>query len=164
MSYQPTTLAWLPLTIVSALSNVQDGISRSYDWVALGIVPTYIVRQFVLTVLMAVAYVAGLPMSAVTAMVVCALSYWLPTMVQLWIMNSRFGRCIAAGPKVETYFLGQPAVGRHHLPHRLGRRGDGEDTFDAVCHGIPPSATIRLRFCYLAVQLSSCTIQEEPCP
>ena len=36
-----------------ALANVQDGISRSYDWVGLGIVPTYIVRQLLLTVLMA---------------------------------------------------------------------------------------------------------------
>ena len=52
-----------------ALANVQDGISRSYDWVGLGIVPTYIVRQLLLTVLMAAAYFAGLPLDAVTAMI-----------------------------------------------------------------------------------------------
>ncbi len=39
-----------------ALSNVQDGISRSHDWVALGIVPTYIVRQMLLTILMGGAF------------------------------------------------------------------------------------------------------------
>src|SRR3954464_7146601 len=44
-----------------ALSNVQDGISRSYDWVGLGIMPTYIFRQILLTVLMGGAYVAGFP-------------------------------------------------------------------------------------------------------
>ena len=52
-----------------ALANVQDGIARSYDWVGLGIVPTYIVRQLLLTVLMAGAYFGGLPVDAVTAMV-----------------------------------------------------------------------------------------------
>ncbi|MEA2946346.1 MAG: hypothetical protein QOI40_1676, partial [Alphaproteobacteria bacterium] len=45
-----------------ALSNTQDGISRSYDWVALGLVPTYIIRQLGLTALMAVAYAAGWPL------------------------------------------------------------------------------------------------------
>src|ERR1700704_6505811 len=34
-----------------ALSNAQDGISRSYDWVGLALMPTYIVRQLALTVL-----------------------------------------------------------------------------------------------------------------
>ena len=48
-----------------ALANVQDGISRSYDWVALGIVPTYIVRQLLLTVLMGAAWLGGLPLDAV---------------------------------------------------------------------------------------------------
>ena len=48
-----------------ALANVQDGIARSYDWVGLGIVPTYIVRQLLLTVLMAAAYFGGLPVDAV---------------------------------------------------------------------------------------------------
>ena len=42
-----------------ALANVQDGIARSYDWVGLGIVPTYIVRQLLLTVLMAAPISAG---------------------------------------------------------------------------------------------------------
>jgi O-antigen/teichoic acid export membrane protein len=45
----PLYLACLALPAY-ALSNVQDGIARSHDWVALGIVPTYIVRQLLLTV------------------------------------------------------------------------------------------------------------------
>ena len=32
-----------------ALSNAQDGISRSYDWVGLALIPTYIIRQVALT-------------------------------------------------------------------------------------------------------------------
>jgi len=53
-----------------ALANVQEGISRSYDWVGLAMMPAYIARQLLLTVLMAAAYFAHLPMNAVTAMTV----------------------------------------------------------------------------------------------
>ncbi len=66
-----------------AVAHIQDGISRSYDWMGLAMVPTYIARQLMLTALMACAYFAQLPMTAVTAMVVAAASFWLPTLVQL---------------------------------------------------------------------------------
>jgi len=82
-----------------ALSNVQDGISRSYDWVALGIVPTYIVRQLLLTGFMAAAYFAGLPLDAVTAMVLACLALWLPPLGQLVILKRRLADRIAAGPR-----------------------------------------------------------------
>ena len=86
-----------------ALASVQDGIARSYDWIGLAMVPTYIVRQLVLTVLMAAAYFAHLPMTAVTAMIAAGLSYWLPTLAQLWLMNGRLARCIAPGPKAHAF-------------------------------------------------------------
>ncbi len=82
-----------------ALSNVQEGISRSYDWVGLAMMPGYVVRQLVLTVLMAIAYFAKLPMTAVTAMVIAAISIWGPTLIQLAIVNRRLGQCIEKGPK-----------------------------------------------------------------
>ena len=48
---------------------------------------------------MALAYVADLPMTAVTAMVLAAVSIWRPTLVQLVIVNRRLGRRIEPGPK-----------------------------------------------------------------
>jgi len=39
-----------------ALNNVQEGIARSYDWVGVAMMPAYVVRQLLLTVLMAAAY------------------------------------------------------------------------------------------------------------
>ena len=72
-----------------ALSNVQDGISRSHDWVALGIMPTYIIRQLGLTALMAAAYAGGWPLDAVTAMIIGAIAMWLPTIGQLIVLNRR---------------------------------------------------------------------------
>ena len=45
--------------------------------------PAYVVRQLLLTVLMAAAYFAHLPMDAVTAMIAAGLSIWLPMLGQL---------------------------------------------------------------------------------
>jgi O-antigen/teichoic acid export membrane protein len=86
-----------------ALANVQDGISRAYDWVALGIVPTYIVRQLLLTVAMASAWFAGMPLDAVTAMILAVLCIWLPAIGQMFVLNSRLRERIPAGPKQHEF-------------------------------------------------------------
>ena len=88
-----------------ALANVQDGISRSYDWVALGIVPTYIVRQLLLTILMGAAWVGGLPLDAVTAMVLSAAAIWLPALGQMLVLNRRLRTKIEPGPKAHNVRL-----------------------------------------------------------
>jgi O-antigen/teichoic acid export membrane protein len=87
-----------------AVAHIQDGVARSYDWMGLAMVPTYIARQLLLTVLMGIAYVAQLPMTAVTAMVVAAISFWLPALVQLLLVDRRLARRIEPGPK--TYEVG----------------------------------------------------------
>jgi len=86
-----------------AVANIQDGISRSYDWVGLAMMPSYIFRQLLLTVLMAAAYFANLPTDAVTAMVVVALSSWLPTLGQLVLVNRRLAKRIEPGPKAYDF-------------------------------------------------------------
>jgi O-antigen/teichoic acid export membrane protein len=82
-----------------AIAHIQDGIARSYDWMGLAMVPTYIARQILLTLLMAIAYVAHLPMTAETAMVVAGVSFWLPTLVQLWMVDRRLAARIEPGPR-----------------------------------------------------------------
>jgi len=88
-----------------ALSNIQDGISRSYDWAVLGIVPTYIVRQLVLTALMAIAHFAGHPLDAVTAMVLACIALWLPPLGQLFVLKRRLRDRIEAGPRAYDFKL-----------------------------------------------------------
>ena len=87
-----------------AIAHIQDGISRSYDWMGLAMMPTYIVRQLLLTILMAAAYFAHVPMTAVTAMAIAALSYWGPTLCQLVIVQHRLKPLVPPGPK--TYEFG----------------------------------------------------------
>jgi O-antigen/teichoic acid export membrane protein len=86
-----------------ALADVQEGISRSYDWVGLSMVPVYIVRQALLTVLMAVAYFANLPMNAVTAMIIVAVSIWVPAISQSLMVNRRLRGRIAPGERTYQF-------------------------------------------------------------
>jgi O-antigen/teichoic acid export membrane protein len=88
-----------------ALANVQDGIARSYDWVGLGIVPTYIVRQLLLTILMAGVYFGGLPVDAVSAMVLSVAAIWLPALLQMFVLNRRLSTRIEPGPKAHNVKL-----------------------------------------------------------
>ena len=88
-----------------ALANVQDGIARSYDWVGLGIVPTYIVRQLLLTILMAGVYFGGLPVDAVSAMILSVAAIWVPALLQTFVLNRRLSKCVEPGPKAHNVKL-----------------------------------------------------------
>jgi O-antigen/teichoic acid export membrane protein len=97
----PLLLACISLPAYG-LANTQDGIARSHDWVGLSLMPTYVVRQLLLTALMAAAYFAGLPMNAVTAMIMAGISIWLPTIGQLLVLNRRLAVLIAPGPRAHA--------------------------------------------------------------
>src|SRR5690606_36473622 len=56
------------------LSNMLDGIARSYNWVNLALVPPYFMRPLVLLALMAGAHLAGLPVNAATAMMAAVIA------------------------------------------------------------------------------------------
>jgi O-antigen/teichoic acid export membrane protein len=86
-----------------ALANVQEGIARSYDWVGLAMMPGYVIRQLLLTILMAAAYLAQLPMNAMTAVIVAGVSIWLPTLGQLLVVNRRLSGRIERGPKAYDF-------------------------------------------------------------
>jgi len=62
-------------------------------------VPTYLARQFLLTVLLGAAYLAGLPLDAVTAITLACIGTWLPVLAQLFVLNRRLDNQIGPGPK-----------------------------------------------------------------
>jgi O-antigen/teichoic acid export membrane protein len=88
-----------------ALANLEEGIARSYDWVGLAMVPGYVARQLLLTLMMAAAYLIRLPMDAVTAMVVAGAAMWLPILGQLLIVSRRLAQRIEPGPKAYDFSL-----------------------------------------------------------
>ena len=82
-----------------AVASVLSGVARSYNWVNLGLAPTYVLRHVILMALLAGAYFAGMPMNAVTTMVATFITIWSCTLGQLFILNRRLGTVIEPGSK-----------------------------------------------------------------
>ena len=60
------------------LANLQDGISRTFDWMRLGLMPQFIVRQTLIIGLTAGAVALGFRLSATAAMGASATAVWSP--------------------------------------------------------------------------------------
>lgn len=95
----PLFLACLCLPVY-ALSGVQDGIGRSYNWLHLGMAPPYILRPLLILLLMAGAYAAGYPADAKSAMLAAVGACWLTAVAQLLLLNRRLAHTVPPGPKV----------------------------------------------------------------
>ncbi len=90
-----------------ALTNVQDGIARSYNWVGLALLPPYIVRSLVLILAMGAAYGLGLPSDAATAMTAAVIATWATALLQLGLLDRRLAGVVEHGAKayeVKTWF------------------------------------------------------------
>lgn len=94
----PLFLACLCLPVY-ALSGVQDGIGRSYNWLDVGMAPPYILRPLLLLLLMVGAYEAGFPIDARSAMLAAVGATWITAVVQLLMLNRRLATTAPAGPK-----------------------------------------------------------------
>ena len=81
------------------LGQVLSGVARSYDWVNLGLVPTYVLRQLLLLALMGLAYAAGLPTDATTATLLGIVALWSVTIGQAAVLNRRLSAAVEGGPR-----------------------------------------------------------------
>jgi O-antigen/teichoic acid export membrane protein len=97
----PLYLACAALPIYS-LAQVQSGIARSYNWVNLGLTPTFVWRQVVLMVLVGTAYALGAPTDAVTTTLLGVVALWSTTVGQLFVLNRRLRRTVERGPKAHA--------------------------------------------------------------
>jgi O-antigen/teichoic acid export membrane protein len=84
---------------VYGLGQTQAGISQSYDWPNLALMPFFIWRQLAMVVLMGAAWFFGAPTSAVTAMLAAVVTTWIVTLVQARMLDRRLGDKLADGPK-----------------------------------------------------------------
>ncbi len=94
----PLYLACVCLPVYGVM-HVQDGIARSFNWVNLALVPAYIVRQLVMVLLMAAAWLAGAPTDAISAVTVAAISIWLTALAQMLLLNRRLADRVENGNK-----------------------------------------------------------------
>jgi O-antigen/teichoic acid export membrane protein len=88
--------ATLPAFVVA---NTQDGIARSHDWMTLGLMPQFIIRQALIIGITAGAFVLGFHLGATVAMIASAAAVWIAMIGQMLVLNRRLGRHIEAGAK-----------------------------------------------------------------
>src|SRR4051812_20949179 len=76
----------LPAFVVA---NTQDGIARSHDWMRLGLMPQFIVRQSLIIGFTAGAFALGFHLGATIAMLASTAAVWLAMVGQLIALNRR---------------------------------------------------------------------------
>ena len=90
----------LPAFVVA---NTQDGIARSHDWMRLGLMPQFVIRQTLIIGLTAGAFALGLHLGATVAMLTSAGAVWIAMIGQMIVLNRRLASHIEPGPKVYDF-------------------------------------------------------------
>lgn len=86
----------LPAFVVA---NTQDGIARSHDWMRLGLMPQFIIRQALIIAITAAAFVLGFHLGATAAMVASAGAVWIAMAGQMVVLNRKLAAHVENGPK-----------------------------------------------------------------
>ena len=90
----------LPAFVVA---NTQDGIARSHDWMRLGLMPQFIVRQSLIIGFTAGAFALGFHLGATVAMLASAAAVWIAMIGQMIVLNRRLERHIEPGAKAYDF-------------------------------------------------------------
>ena len=90
----------LPAFVVA---NTQDGIARSHDWMRLGLMPQFIVRQTLIIGFTAGAFALGFHLGAIVAMLASAAAVWLAMIGQMIVLNRRLAGHIEPGAKAYDF-------------------------------------------------------------
>jgi O-antigen/teichoic acid export membrane protein len=90
----------LPAFVVA---NTQDGIARAHDWMRLGLMPQFIIRQSLIIGLTAGAFALGFHLGATAAMLASAAAVWIAMVGQMMMLNRRLGGHIEPGPKAYDF-------------------------------------------------------------
>jgi O-antigen/teichoic acid export membrane protein len=90
----------LPAFVVA---NTQDGIARSHDWMRLGLMPQFIVRQALIIGITAGVLALGLDLGATAAMLASAAAVWIAMIGQMMVLNLRLGGHVEPGAKAYDF-------------------------------------------------------------
>jgi O-antigen/teichoic acid export membrane protein len=81
------------------VANTQDGIARSHDWMRLGLMPQFIVRQALIMGFTAGFFMLGFRLGATAAMAASAAAVWIAMIGQMIVLNRRLSTHVEPGPK-----------------------------------------------------------------
>jgi O-antigen/teichoic acid export membrane protein len=82
-----------------ALGEIQEGISRAFNWADLAMWPAYMMRPIVILVLMWLSLELGYAPTAVTAMATVIIATYLTVLVQFLALQRRIRPLVPAGPR-----------------------------------------------------------------
>lgn len=85
----------LPAFVVA---NTQDGIARSHDWMQLGLMPQFIIRQGLIIAITGAAFLLGYHLGAVAALAASAAAVWIAMTGQMLVLNRKLADHIEPGP------------------------------------------------------------------
>ena len=85
------------------VANTQDGIARSHDWMRLGLMPQFIVRQGLIIGFTAGAFALGLHLGATVAMAASAAAVWIAMIGQMFVLNRRLAGHVEPGAKAYDF-------------------------------------------------------------
>ncbi len=86
-----------------ALTDLQDGLGRAKGWMAIALVPPYVLRPLALLSMMALAHLAGLPVDAITVTFGAIIACWAASFVQTLMVQRRIDEIIPPGPRVYAF-------------------------------------------------------------
>src|SRR6201991_295015 len=98
----PLTIGCLTLPAF-VVANTQDGIARSHDWMRLGLMPQFIVRQSLIIGFTAGAFALGFHLRATAAMLASAAAVWIAMIGQMLVLNRRLDGHVEPGPKAYDF-------------------------------------------------------------
>jgi O-antigen/teichoic acid export membrane protein len=90
----------LPAFVVA---NTQDGIARAHDWMRLGLMPQFIVRQTLIIGFTAGAIVLGFNLGATAAMIASAAAVWIAMIGQMIVLSRRLAAHLEPGKRAYDF-------------------------------------------------------------
>jgi O-antigen/teichoic acid export membrane protein len=85
------------------VANTQDGIARSHDWMRLGLIPQFIVRQGLIIGFTAGAFALGFHLGATAAMAASAVAVWIAMIGQMIELNRRLAGHVEPGTRAYDF-------------------------------------------------------------
>lgn len=82
------------------LTDVQDGVARSYNWIDVALAPAYFVRPLLILALLGALSQLDFSPTAATAMAATVVATWITSVAQLWMLERRLAKRVPAGPRV----------------------------------------------------------------
>jgi O-antigen/teichoic acid export membrane protein/CelD/BcsL family acetyltransferase involved in cellulose biosynthesis len=89
-------LICVPMYVVT---DVQDGIARTHNWIDVALTPTYIVRPLLILALLAGLSFFEFAPTAVTAMAATVFATWATALAQLVMLERRLRKRVPSGPR-----------------------------------------------------------------